>query len=129
MEDLHKQAFPFTSHATIQNIEVRRLDDISDELDIVENVLVKIDVQGMEDKVIIGGEQLLSRTSIMIIETSFQTLYRNQLLFDEIYDLLRERGFVYAGSEHNIRNPQDGSILQCDSVFLRDTTKSGTIST
>lgn len=119
MEELHKRAFPFTSHATVQEIEMKRLDDILDQLDIVENVLVKIDVQGAEDKVIMGGEQLLSRASILIVETSFQCLYQGQPLFDDIYDMLRQEGFLYAGSEHAIRNPNDGSILQCDSVFCK----------
>lgn len=119
MEDLHKQAFPYTKHATVQRINVKRLDDILGELDIVENVLVKLDVQGTEDKIIIGGEQLLSRTSIMVVEMSFKPLYRGQPLFDNIYEMLKQRGFVYAGSEHTIRNPNDGSILQCDSVFCK----------
>lgn len=119
MEELHKRAFPFTSHATVQNIEIKRLDDILDELDIVENVLVKIDVQGTEDKVIMGGERLLARASILIVETCFEPLYKDQLLFDGIYDLLRERGFLYAGSESPGRNPENGRILYCDSVFCK----------
>jgi len=129
MGEIHKKAFPFTKHTTPQTIKIRRLDDILGELDIVDNILVKIDVQGTEDKVILGGEELICRASVLILETSFQPLYEGQLLFNQIYDLLREKGFVYAGSEHNIRNPQDGSILQCDSVFLRDITKSDTTST
>jgi FkbM family methyltransferase len=119
MEELHKQAFPFTSHATIQNIEIRRLDDVSEKLDIRENVLVKIDVQGMEDKVILGGERLLSMASILVVETSFETLYKGQPLFDTIYDLLRERGFVHMGTDDIMRNPKDGRVLQCDSIFCR----------
>lgn len=119
MAHLHKQAFPFTSKATVQEIEIRRLDDISHELEIVDNLLVKIDVQGFEDRVILGGEKLISRASILIVETTFLPLYKDQVLFDTIYDMLRQRGFVYAGSEHAIRNPNDGSILQCDSVFCK----------
>lgn len=122
MEELHKRAFPFTSHATVLKIKIRRLDDIVNELDIVENVLVKIDVQGTEDKVIMGGERLLSRASVLIVETCFEPLYEGQLLFDGIYDLLRERGFVYVGSESPGRNPENGRILYCDSVFCRANT-------
>jgi len=119
MKELHKQAFPFTIHATAQSIPIRRLDDIADKLDIVENILVKIDVQGTEDKVILGGEKLISRASILILETSFQRLYQGQPLFDDIYTLLKSKGFVYSGTEHTIRNPNDGGILQCDSIFCR----------
>lgn len=126
MREIHKEAFPFTKNVTTQTIKIRRLDDILGELDIVDDILVKIDVQGAEDKVILGGEKLIYRASVLILETSFQSLYQGQYLFDGIYDLLREKVFVYAGSENNIRNPQDGSILQCDSVFLRDITKYNT---
>jgi len=119
MEELHKRVFPFTRHATVQKIEVKRLDDILDELDIVENILVKIDVQGTEDTVIMGGERLLARASVLIVETCFEPLYKDQLLFDGIYDLLRERGFLYAGSENPGRNPENGRILYCDSVFCK----------
>jgi len=119
MEELHKQAFPFTAHATPQKAEIRRLDDISDKLNIVDNVLVKIDVQGMEDRVIAGGEKLMSRASVLIIETSFEPLYTGQPLFDRIYDLLHQRGYIYAGSENPGRDPKDGRILYCDSLFCK----------
>ena len=65
------------------------------------------------------GRKLISRASVLILETSFQPLYQGQLLFDGIYELVREMGFVYMGGEDPIRNPSDGSILQCDSVFCR----------
>jgi len=126
MGKIHKEAFPFTKNVATKTIKIRRLDDILGELDIVDDILVKIDVQGTEDKVILGGEKLISKASALILETSFQPLYEGQLLFDGVYDLLREKDFVYAGSEHNIRNPQDGSILQCDSIFLRDIMKYNT---
>ena len=119
MEDLHKRAFPFTAHTTAQKIEIRRLDDISQQVDIVDDVLVKMDVQGTEDKVILGGEKLLSRASVLIVETTFEPLYNGQPLFDTIYALLRERGLVHMGTESIMRNPKDGRVLQCDSLFMR----------
>lgn len=119
MEELHKEAFPHTKNVRTEEIEIRRLDEIIQELDIEDNLLIKIDVQGFEDKVILGGEKLISRASILIIETSFQPLYKDQLLFDGIYDLLHSRGFIYAGSEDQSRNPENGRMLFCDSVFLK----------
>ncbi len=120
---IHKEAFPFTKNVTAETIKIRRLDDALGELDITDNILVKIDVQGTEDKVILGGEVFLRKASIIILETSFQALYEGQILFDGIYDLLREKGFAYAGSEHTLRNPQNGSILQNDSIFIKDLSK------
>ncbi|MDH4240186.1 MAG: FkbM family methyltransferase [Phycisphaerae bacterium] len=119
MEELHKEAFPYTKNVRIEEIEIRRLDEIIQELDIEDNLLIKIDVQGFEDKVILGGEKLISRASILIIETSFQPLYKGQALFGTIYDALSQLGFRYIGAEAPIRNPKDGSILSCDSIFCR----------
>jgi len=124
MEELHKQAFPFTAHVTTQRIEIRRLDDVSQQLDIVDDVLVKIDVQGTEDKVILGGEKLLSRASVLIVETSFQPLYVQQPLFEDIYDLVRQ-DFRYIGSFGEPRiNRLDGTPLFEDSLFVKRSNKS-----
>ena len=120
MEELHKKAFPFTEKVNIEEIDIRCLDDIAGHLDLKDDVLVKIDVQGFEDKVILGGGTLISRASVLILETSFRPLYKGQLLFDDIYEMLKKKGFVYSGTEHTIRNPNDGSILQCDSIFCKE---------
>jgi len=99
MEELHKEAFPYTKNVRIEEIEIRRLDDIIQELDIEDNLLIKIDVQGFEDKVIRGGQNVISQAKVLIVETCFEPLYKGQLLFDGI--------------------PENGRILFCDSVFLK----------
>ena len=119
MEELHMRAFPFTVHATPEIIEVRRLDEVAKDIEISDNCVIKVDVQGAEDKGIEGGQATLSMASVVVVETSFEVLYTGQALFHTIYDLLRERGLVYMGSEHIIRNPNDGRVLQCDSLFFR----------
>jgi len=121
MGDLHRQAFPFTERTRVQEIEIRRLDELEGDLEIVGNVLIKIDVQGAEDKVIRGGRRLMSRASVLIIETAFYSLYQGQPLFNDIYDMIRQDGFTFMGCEGAIRDPRDGVVLQCDSVFLRST--------
>ena len=121
MAELHKTAFPFTAHSEPELIEIRRLDDVVHELEIADNLLIKIDVQGAEDKVIRGGLGTLSRASALVVETSFEELYEGQPLFHTIYEMLRGNGLTYMGSEQNIRNPTDGRVLQCDSVFIRRT--------
>ncbi len=119
LEDLHKHAFPYAREANTEYVDVRRLDDVADDLEVVGNVLVKIDVQGTEDRVIQGGDRTISRSSILILETAFRPLYRGQVLFDAIYDSMRAKGFAFAGCEGFIRDPRNGSVLQCDSVFVR----------
>lgn len=119
MSDLHKQAFPHTKELTSDVVSVARLDEISRDLDMPDNILIKLDVQGYENKVIAGGRQTFSRAKVLIIETSFQTLYEGQPLFDTIYDILRSLGFYYMGNLGQLKNPTDGGVLQADSVFVR----------
>jgi len=125
MEQLHKDAFPYTKNAKEEVIEVRGLDTIAESLELADNILIKIDVQGFEDKVILGGEKTIKRAKILIVEISFETLYHGQLLFDGIHSMLKSRGFVFKGCEESLRNPNDGRILQSDGIFVRDDCISG----
>lgn len=120
MGDLHKQAFPYTQREKREPIQIRRLDGIAQELPCPTNILVKLDVQGYEDKVIQGSMELISKTRILIVEVSFRSLYQRQPLFDSIYTLLKLAGFSYAGNLDQVTDPRDGSILQADAIFIKD---------
>jgi FkbM family methyltransferase len=118
MTDLHKQNYPYTVNNSLIKVKCIRLDDIATKLNIQDNLLVKIDVQGLENRVVTGGENTIRRARILIIETSFQVLYAGQPLFEDIYDLLK-RDFKYMGSWEKSRTSQiDGSPLFEDSIFL-----------
>ena len=80
---------------------------------------MKIDVQGFEDRVLNGGEQTLLRTRVLIVEISFIELYSGQLLFDDLYSVIRNRGFSCVGFEEVSRDRNSGRSLQADAVFVR----------
>ncbi len=61
----------------------------------------------------------MSRAKALIVEASFQPLYDSQVLFDGIYSMLNDLGFSYMGSIDQLHSPVDGSVLQCDAVFLK----------
>jgi len=67
--------------------------------------------------VIRGGEDLVSRAKMLIVGTSFRTLYEGQPLFDEIYGLLRQMGFKYVENWNQLLSPVDGSVLQAEAIF------------
>lgn len=119
MAELHKKSFPYSVGEKLQKVEVKSLDEITKELDMKDNILLKIDVQGYEDKVIRGGSNILARSKIVLIETSFGELYEGQALFGDIYKLLDERGFVYSGNWEEMKSPIDGIPLQQDSIFIK----------
>lgn len=119
MADLHKESFPETAGESIEVIEVRPLDELLAGLELELEILVKIDVQGYEDKVIAGGADVISKARAMIIEVSFQELYEGQPLFDDVYALLKEKGFDFMGHLFQLTSPINGSVLQADALFLR----------
>jgi FkbM family methyltransferase len=119
MTDLHKKALPFSANAKTEAIEIRTLDSMTPELKLASSVLLKIDTQGFEKNVLLGGERTLPQIKIIIVELSFAELYRGQPLFPEINRWLEERGFEYRGSwGSQLNNPKDGMPLQQDGIFI-----------
>jgi FkbM family methyltransferase len=118
MAPSHVRAFPFTAGGERVPVSVSTLDAELAGQGIEEPVLLKIDVQGTEDRVIAGGRSILTRTAVAIIETSFEPLYAGQLLFDEIQEVMRGLRFSYRGNLGQLNSPEDGRVLQCDAVFV-----------
>ena len=119
MAKLHKEAYPHTAKSWKETIQLTTLDDFGKKNPFGEKLLVKIDVQGLEDAVIRGATDTLKHATIVIVETSFQPLYEGQPLFSDVYHILKEHGFTYSGSWGQWKNPQDGTILQQDAIFIR----------
>ncbi|MBK3665342.1 FkbM family methyltransferase [Bradyrhizobium diazoefficiens] len=117
MAERHKSEFPFTAKSEARSVAVRRLDDLGIELE--DDILIKIDVQGFEDRVIRGGENTIKRAKFIITEVSFTPLYEGQPLFGMIYDQLKQLGFAYGGEMHQLKSPRDGLPLQADALFVR----------
>jgi FkbM family methyltransferase len=118
MAELHKNAFPHTSHATAMTVPVARLDDYLTSMELEPPVLLKIDVQGFEDKVLLGATETLRKVNFVLSEVSYKPLYEGQVLFDQIYARLGEQGFEYAGNFDSLISPVDGTILQSDALFV-----------
>jgi FkbM family methyltransferase len=117
MAELHKTAFPETRHSSPEQVDVKRLDDVAAELTIERPMLLKIDVQGFEAKVIAGATETLRAADVIIVETGVESLYEGQALFDDVYRMLFERGFRYRGNHNQLLSPEDGRVLQADAFF------------
>jgi FkbM family methyltransferase len=119
MADLHRRAFPETDSIEEIDVDIRTLDDALGSVELVSEVLVKLDVQGFEDRVIRGGLQTIANANAMLIEVSFHELYEGQWLFDGIYRLLAELGFEYHGALDQLLDRGSSRILSADALFLR----------
>jgi FkbM family methyltransferase len=119
MAKLHKELYPKSAGSHSETIQVRTLDSVAASLQIQGPTMVKIDVQGFEDKVIVGGKETIQKASIVITETSFVSLYEGQPLFDDIYRALRELGFVYYGSAARNYSKRTDTLIYEDAIFIK----------
>ena len=120
MADLHKKLYPKSAGAERETINMKRLDDMGEELSLGNSLLVKLDVQGYEDKVLRGGKRLLSCAKMLVCEVSFVPLYEQQPLFDDIYAIVRELGFSYAGSRERHYSSQTDELIYEDAIFVKN---------
>ena len=119
MSSLHKELYPKSRDLTPERIALRRLDSFERELTLSPDILIKMDVQGFEDKVIAGGSETIKKARVVIAETAFVSLYENQPLFGEIHDLMRELGFNYCGNCGEHFSSKTGERIYEDSIFVR----------
>ena len=75
--------------------------------------------QDFEDKVIKGGQRTIEQSKIIIIETSYTSLYKSQPLFDDMYTILKKLDFIYVGTVRQLSDPVTGKLLQGDAVFVK----------
>jgi FkbM family methyltransferase len=118
---LSRNSYPYIGSSLEEEITVERLDDfiIEQQIKLQHNILIKMDVQGFEDKVIKGGCRTIAQSKIIITEVEFHELYEGQVLFDGIYDQLGKLGFSFKGIISTSLNPNDGLPLFADAVFIR----------
>jgi len=121
LADVHRQAFPEAMEAGTESVTVATLDGIADELTLRTPCLLKLDVQGYESRVLAGGSELLQQVDLVVLETSFQTMYQDEELFPEILELMRGYGFRFLRPIGWLQAPSSGEYLQMDALFAKDT--------
>lgn len=119
MANLHKESFPYTKIEVEETINIVTLDEVSRNLQLHKPLLIKLDVQGYEDQVILGGINTIRDADILIIELSMEPLYQQQPLFDDIYRILINLGFQYRGNMTQLHHSLDGRVLQVDGIFIK----------
>ena len=117
-----KAEFPQTAQAQKITINVARLDDLLCADDLESDILIKIDVQGLEDKVIRGGWETFARATCVVIEMSFVPMYTKQLLFGEVHQMLTDLGYYFAGVKNQICSVSSGRPLFAHCLYIRQET-------
>ncbi|MBW4620697.1 MAG: FkbM family methyltransferase [Cyanosarcina radialis HA8281-LM2] len=118
VNDVSIQEFPQTAGETKLVVDVAPLDELIETESLQPDVFIKIDVQGVEDKVIQGGKKIFSSARCVLIEMSFALMYKEQPLFEEIHSLLVDLGFRFAGIKNQIVS-SEGQPLFAHCFYLR----------
>jgi FkbM family methyltransferase len=114
-----RRVFPETDRATRATVTMARLDDILPVASLEHDILVKIDVQGVEDRVIRGGSAVFSAAKVVLVEMSFVPMYDDQPLFEEVHGLLETCGLRLAGFKNQIAEPGSGQPLFAHCLYRR----------
>lgn len=112
--------YPFTKKQNLCEVQQLPLDKVIQDLRQFpeKELLIKLDVQGYEDRVIRGGWQTFQQAIACIVEISLQSLYLGQAHFSDIFKLLSQLGFVYAGNLDQVCDRQ-GKVIFLNALFVK----------
>lgn len=118
--DHARSIFPQIQHQSTILVKVTTLDSFVDDLPrtLDGDILIKLDVQGFEDRVIRGGMETFRKARACILEINLDQLYENQAGFIGLANLLHGLGYRYVGNLDQTFGG-DGHVIFIDSVFIR----------
>ena len=119
MLPLHVQSAPESQYVGKETVKMVRLDSMFHTYDTGQPVYLKIDTQGFERRVIDGAEQSLDRIDTIQLEMSLAPLYKDELLFPEMLNLMTRKGYALVSLEQGFSRSTDGRLLQVDGIFHR----------
>lgn len=120
MRKLHKEVYPYAVNCKSEVVSVIWLDEVAAGLGVEENLLIEIEVQGYEDRVIKGGLRALTTAKLMLMEVSFSEFYAGPMLCDDVYSMPGSKGFAFKGLYvRQAGNPLDECVLCADAVLAK----------
>lgn len=120
MARTHLNSVPSSRFVGTEKVRVKTLDSIFGEIcSTNDNVFLKIDTQGFENKVLQGAYRSLDRISTIQLELSLVELYRGEATFGEMFGQMRQKGYDLISIEPVYFGEIPGQILQVDGIFHR----------
>ena len=120
MGELHRQAAPTAAYVASETVQVRRLDGVAPEyVRDGERCLIKIDVQGYEQRVLKGAPQTLARAAALQFEASLTPLYDGEATLQALVEYVTASGLELWSLLPAFTDPRSGRLLQVDCFFVR----------
>lgn len=117
----------FRSYETVE-IEVKTLDQIASEQALTGRGILKIDVQCAEHLVLEGAAHLLDQIDVLVVELSLVRYDEQAKILPEMLAVIQQLGFHYFDDVGDWRSPVDGSLLQKDILFVKDSLSKAEVS-
>lgn len=93
------------------------LDDLFENEKIKSIDLMKVDIQGAEKLMILGGKNALKKVKTIYIEVVFEEFYKGCATFTELNSLLLVQGFKVR-SFHESRLGSDGALAYANALYI-----------
>lgn len=115
---LGEKLFPTAKNQERVTVKLLTLDHALQDKKLENNILIKLDVQGYEDRVLEGGKEIFAKATACILEISLDSLYEGQADFRELYNQLDRMNYRYAGNLDQVHG-EDGHVIYLDAVFVK----------
>lgn len=115
-----KSLFPESIVLNNKNIPIVKIDSLLKQRVLEEPILLKLDVQGAEEKVLIGAELFLMKIKWVLVEISFLDLYQDEATFDNIHGKMKAKGFKFVGIMNFHMSPDCKKLIEIDALFSRN---------
>jgi len=114
------EIYPQTTAESFVKVHLTTLDKALERhlADMPKDILLKLDVQGFEDRVLRGATRVLSECVACVLEVCLDPLYEGQADFFDLSCLLNDAGYRYAGNLEQVY-ADDGRVIYLDAVFLK----------
>lgn len=116
----HREAFPQAREVDTIRVTLSTLDQVFADVELPGPVLLKLDVQGYEARVLRGAANTLKRIDHVVLEASFKPMYQGEMLFMDMALLMRDYGFTFLRPVGLLPDPRTGEIIQMDALFRRN---------
>ena len=116
MNTIHSEEFPSSKRGYKAEIIIRTLEKVIKEHNLLPPDFIKVDVQGFEDRVIQGGEDIIRKARFCMLELSLVSLYKDSSLISDLNSQMRGLGFRLINIVGKVKG-RSGEILQLDGIY------------
>ncbi len=116
----YNDLLPETEVTSTETVTIATLDSVTHaDFPAAQPIFLKVDVQGLELKVLAGAHETLSRTNWIEIEVCVEPAYEGAPAAEEIVVALSSLGFGLHAVFHPYFGRKDDRVLQFDAIFVR----------